>query len=288
MTQLPKRFIVDVYDRLGQTKIITYTSESPGGIVGGFVSRRYANNCCGPMDFEAKPSETRIEAGSILATRFDTGTSVVPVHFGVVTSNPDGRSGKRGTYQVASGKELLKRSVCADNIYSPSARAPVDAAYFVREAVRLYRHSALKYDQERIAGLGYPLTEVPSAGRNLHEVIAAILEAVPDIGENDWGVDLEGYFVLRPPTGEINRLKSSVITQFGDITSDNVVTKATILVANTLSAGALPNAAYRPSVVSHSYTHPENSSWQERRQTQEQRERRIPAVLKPRRSGHHG
>jgi len=52
MTQLPKRFIVDVYNRAGNTKIITYTSELPGGIAGGFVSRRYANNTCGPMDFE--------------------------------------------------------------------------------------------------------------------------------------------------------------------------------------------------------------------------------------------
>ncbi len=93
----------------------------------------------------------------------------------------------------------------------------------------------------------------------------AILSAADNVGENDWGVDPEGYVVVRPPTGEINRLKSSVIAQFGDITSENAVTKATIRVANTVSEGAIASTGYRPSLITYSYTHPEHPEWRAER-----------------------
>jgi hypothetical protein len=288
MTQLPKRFELEVWSRLGATRIITYTSESPGGIVGGFVSRRYANGTCGGMDFEAKPSLTRIEAGSILYTRMDTGAGVVKTHFGVVTSNPDGRSGERGTYQVASGKELLKRSIVPVT-FDTDFDEPVDAAIWMRNLVSRFRHPALKYDAGRIAltGVMFAPTLRAARGRNLYEALEAILSAVPTISENDWGVDPEGYVVIRPPTGEINRLKSSVITQFGDITSDAVVTQATILVANEPSEGAIASPGYAPAAVGYTYTHPEHTEWRAARSFEiETRDNRpVIDVLEPNSSG---
>ncbi len=55
------------------------------------------------------------------------------------------------------------------------------------------------------------------------------------------------------------------MAQFGDITSDDVVTKATILVANAVSEGAIVSAGYVPSLITHSYTHPEHAEWKAER-----------------------
>jgi hypothetical protein len=269
MTQISsyaKGFILEVYDKQGRTLVKRYSSDEPGGLINGFVSIRYPNGTNGKFDFEAKPNLTVIEPGSITRLYYNTGQAIVPAHFGVVTSSPDPRSGGRGVYEVASGKELLKRSVCdpvtGDFVF---VREPRDVSFILNELVRRYRHAALKYDPAKIPNTGVQIGPVKAGGTNLYEAIAAILEAVPTIGENDWGVDAEGYVVVRPPSGTVRLSYNEVQGQFGNIDSLGVVTKATIRIANAVSEGAIVSAGYRPSLITHSYTHPEHASWQAER-----------------------
>lgn len=265
-------FTLRVMNRLGNSLVTKYYSSDTvdgSGILDGFTSRRYPSGNCGQCDFNAKPNAVRIEAGSILYLTFDTGAAVVPVHFGTVVTNPDGREGLRGEYESAGGKELLKRSICGPDALYDFQNIPVDVAQILRTLVFNYKHPALKYSQanfqQYIPDTGVLIGYTDVRGRNLYEAIEGILEAVPAIGEHDWGADAEGYVVIRPPTGEIDKLYSSVMTQFGDITSDGVVTKATILVANAVSEGAIVSAGYVPSLITHSYEHPEHAEWKAER-----------------------
>jgi len=293
-------FELRVFNRLGNSLVTKYYSSDTldgSGILDGFTSRRYPSGNCGQCDFNAKPNAVRIEAGSILELTFDTGTTAVPVHFGTVVTNPDGREGLRGEYESAGGKELLKRSICGPDALYDFQNSPVDVAQILRTLVSSYKHPALKYSQanyqQYIPDTGVLAGRVDARGRNLYEAIEGILEAVPAIGEHDWGADAEGYVVIRPPTGEINKLYSSVMTQFGDITSDGVVTKATILVANAVSEGAIVSAGYVPSLITHSYEHPEHAEWKAERSfsIEEKDGRAVLDVLRfddPAGAGHSG
>lgn len=259
-----KAFTLRVYNKLGDRLLETYASESPGGICDGFTSRRYPAGVCGQLDFEAKPNLTAIAEGAITYLEYDTGFRIISIHMGVVTNSPDQRGGGRGVYEVAGGKKLLARRVCGDDALfrdSPLVPVGVDAAWILRELVRRYKHPALKYDEARIPLTGVMVGEIDARGTNLDKAIEAVLKSVPAIGENDWGVDAEGYVVIRPPTGESSLPYSYVEGQFGNIDSDDVVTKATIRVANAVSQGAIVSAGYRPSLITYSYEHPLHTEW---------------------------
>jgi len=257
-----RSFTLQVRDKLGQGQKAVYSSQEPGGIARGFASRRYPSGTCGPLTFQGKPSELDIENGDITYLSYDTGQRVIPVHMGVVVLAPFEDGPEWGTYEVASGKKLLERSVCgadADIFWATEA----DIAATLHLLIQDYRHPALKYDGSSISiSFGVVVRSFDARGTNLDEAIKAALKAVPAISDNDWGVGPLGNVIIRPPEGVVTLPYRQVKAQFGgSISSDEVVTKATIRVANAVSEGAIVSAGYKPSLITYSYEAPEHRLW---------------------------
>ena len=251
---------LEIYSPTGNELLTTYDSHTnPGPIHSGFNSRRYPNNTCGPGSFMAVPK--RLIGGdprNIVKLTYDTGTKRVPVYFGYIAKAPDPRKGDVSRYDLSSGKELLKNSPIRSTFTWAIPQLTYDVSVWISNLVSLFKHPALKHRFEDfpLTGVLIPAPEV--RGTNLYQAIEAILKAVPALKDTDWGVDPEGYVVVRPATGSKVVYAEDATLRFGDRDGEQICTEAIIRVANRVSEGAIISAGYTPSLITYTYTDPAN------------------------------
>ena len=254
-----KGWRLEIYEPLGQELLVTYDSATnPGPIHEGFNSRRYPNNTCGPGSFLAIPKYMiGGDPRNIVKIAYDTGTKVVPVYFGYIAKAPDPRKGEVSKYELSSGKELLKNSLVADT-FAVNFEAEVDGGYWIRQLVGTYRHKALKFDASFIplTGVMFAGTMYDAAGATVYEAIEAIIKGCPAIGENDWGVNPDGYVVIQPSSGSYTFQGDDNALKYGDRDAELVCTAAKINLIRDVSNGAVVSAGYRPRLISYTHTDP--------------------------------
>lgn len=254
-----KGWKLEIFDPLGQELQARYTNQNPAGLAYGFVTKRYGNGTCGSMSFEGKPSEIiGGNARNIVRLEVDTGAEVIALHYGVLVSVPDARSGDRGEFESAPGKKLLETAVTtgAEHWLYPT---PTDLSTPLRIMVGRRKPKALKYAETLFAPTGALLEGYNDfRGLNLADIFRDALKAAPAFGDDDWGTDPDGYVVLRPRAGKLTLSYDEVMlsSRRAQISGEETCTQAILRIANAPSEGAVVSAGYYPKVMTYTYTDP--------------------------------